>query len=94
MHARVTHSKVDPMKVEELIQMIRDNVVPTVTKQTGFKGGFWMFDRKTGKRISLTLWESEKALQSSADYAQQVRAGGPASLQIIDVEEYEVAVQA
>lgn len=94
MHARITHSKIDPTKVEELIKMIKDNVVPTVTKQTGFKGGFWMFDRKTGKRISLTLWESDEALQLSADYAKQVRAGGPASLQIIDVEEYEVAVTA
>ena len=94
MHARVTHSRVDPTKVDELIQMITANLVPVVKKQAGFKGGFWMFDRKTGKRISVTLWENEHALQSSDALATQVRDGGPPGLQIIDVEEYEVAVQA
>ena len=94
MHARVTHSKVDPTKVEELIGMIKKDVVPTVKKQAGFKGGYWMFDRKTGKRISVTLWENEQALQSSDAAARRLRAGGPAGLQIIDVEDYEVAVHA
>ena len=94
MHARVTHSKVDPTTVDELIGMIKENVVPMVKKQPGFRGGYWMFDRATGKRISITLWESEQALRSSDAVAKQLRDRGPVGLQIIDVEDYEVAVQA
>jgi heme-degrading monooxygenase HmoA len=49
-----------------------------------------MFDRKTGKRISVTLWESEQALQAGDAAAKLLRAGAPASLEIIDVEQYVI----
>jgi hypothetical protein len=94
MHARVTHSKGDPAKFEEGVRMIKEKVVPTAKKQAGFKAGYWLFDRKTGKGIGVTLWESEQAMQSSDAAAKQLADQAPAGIQITGVERYEVVVQA
>lgn len=97
MHARVTHSKADLARAEEGIRMVKEKAVPSSKKQAGFKGGYWMFDRKTGKGIAATLWESEQAMQSSDAAAKQLAdqvAAGTSSLQILNVEHYEVVAQA
>jgi hypothetical protein len=98
MHARVTHSKADPAKAEEGIRMVKEKAVPSAKKQAGFKGGYWLFDRKTGKGIAVTLWENERAMQSSDATAKQLvdqlAQVGTSSLQILNVEHYEVVAQA
>jgi len=94
MHARVTHSKGDPAKFEEGVRTIKEKVIPMAKKQPGFKGGYWLFDRKNGKGIGVTLWESEQAMQSSDAAAKQLADQPPAGVQITGVERYEVVAQA
>ena len=94
MHARVTHSTGSPASLEEVSRLITQHVIPVVQKQAGFRGGYWMFDRATGKRISFTLWDSEQAMQSSAASAQQLRDQAPGGTQITGVEGYEVFARA
>jgi len=96
MHARVTRFKGEPARVDEGIKNIKDNVIPNAKKMAGFKGGYWLVDRKTGVGFAVTLFESEAAVQSSEEAAkktrEQVTAAG--ATQITGVERYEVVAQA
>ncbi len=96
MHARVTHFKGEPAKLDEGVRNIKEIVIPAAKKLSGFKGGYWLVDRKTGKGFSVTLFESEEALRSSEEAAKQIRekATSTGVTQITGVEQYEVVAQA
>jgi hypothetical protein len=71
-------------------------VIPNAKKLTGFKGGYWLVDRKTGMGFGVTLFESEVALQSSEEAAKKIReqAASTGVTQITGVERDEVVAQA
>jgi hypothetical protein len=96
MHARVTRFKSEPARVDDGIRNIKDNVIPNAKKLTGFKGGYWLVDRKTGTGFGVTLFESEAALQSSDEAAKKIREQVTTTgiTQITGVERYEVVGQA
>jgi heme-degrading monooxygenase HmoA len=96
MHARVTIAQSKPGKPDEVIRIHRDSVVPACKQQKGFKGLYLLTDRKTGKGITLSLWETEAdmtAAETSGFYQQQVAkfkdvlSGSPVR------EAYEVTVK-
>ena len=97
MYARVTISQILPGKFDKAIAIYRDSVTPAAQQQKGFKGIWMLTDRKTGKGISITLWETEADMtagESSGFYQQQVAKfkdvfGAPPVR-----EQYEVTVQA
>jgi heme-degrading monooxygenase HmoA len=75
MFARLTIVQVKPDKVDDVIKIYGDHVVPSAKGQKGYKGIFMLTDRKTGKGISITMWESEQdavANEKSGYYQQQV----------------------
>ena len=96
MFARVSTIQGKPQHVEDGIRQYREQVISAVKKMAGFKGAYFLVDRKSGKEISITLWDTEKELQASAKAADQLReqasqtvaASKPAMVEI-----YEVAVQ-
>jgi len=95
MHARVTHSKTEPAKIDEAIKFIKETVVPRAKENKGFKGGYWLADRATGKSISLTLWESAEAMRSSDETAKgTVEKATALGFRVTGVERYEVVHQA
>jgi hypothetical protein len=96
MHARVTRFKSEPTRIDEGVRNIKDNVIPSAKKLTGFKGGYWLLDRKTGTGFGVTLFENEAALQSSEAGAKKIReqAVATGATQITGVERYEVVAQA
>jgi hypothetical protein len=96
MHARVTRFKGELARVDEGVRNIKENVIPNAKKLTGFKGGYWLLDRKTGMGFSVTLFENEAALQSSEEAAKKIReqATATGATQITGVERYEVVAQA
>ena len=49
-------------KLDEGIKLYGDSVIPAAKSQKGFRGGYLLTDRKTGKGISIALWESEEDL--------------------------------
>ena len=96
MHARVTRFKSEPARVDEGIRTIKEQVVPSAKKLAGFKGGYWLVDRRTGEGFSVTLFESEAALASSEESAKKIRAQAEAAggSKITGVERYEVVAEA
>ena len=96
MFARISTIQGKPERVEDGIRNYREQVMPWAKKMAGFKGAYFMVDRKNGKVVSITLWDTEKNLQASAAAADRLRAQASqtaAASKPPVVENYEVAVQ-
>ena len=73
--ARVTVTQVKPEKMEEVTNIYRESVVPEAKKQKGFRGIYSLRDSKTGKGLSIAIWDSEAdaiANEQSGYYKAQV----------------------
>src|SRR5437867_5392396 len=96
MHARVTVSETPVGNVDLAEKLINDEIIPAVKKVPGFKGGYWLGDRSTGKGLVITLWESEQALKGSEDATKQIRSDAIKRLEakVSSVDRFEVLAQA
>ena len=75
MFARLTIIQVDTERIDEGIEIYRDSVVPAAKSQKGFRGVSLLVDRKSGKAISIVLWDSEEdaiANEKSHYYQEQL----------------------
>lgn len=90
--ARTTHGV--PEKIDEGIRQFRDVVVPAYKNVSGFKGGYMLVDRKKGKLIGITLWDTEADMHATEAVSQKLRTAGSqaAGGDVPSVEVYEVAV--
>ena len=95
MFARVNTIEGSPEGIDESIRFMREAVIPEGRKMQGFKGGYLLVDRKTGKRMGIFLWETEADLNASMEAANRIRAqhAQVAGAQPHKVEIYEVAIQ-
>ena len=92
MHARVTLSHGLAAEVDATIGKIREGL-PTLQKQHGFKAMYVLVDRKAGKGITFSLWETEADMIASEEAANRVRSQVTSGTKDeTTVERYEVAV--
>ena len=75
MYARIVtvHAKQD--KLDELIAIFRDSIVPAAKQQKGFIGARLFTDRATGKGVAVTRWQSKEELEAgetSGYYQEQI----------------------
>jgi hypothetical protein len=92
MFARVSLFK-EP--VDDAIRVTRERVAPVVLSLPGSRGGFFLVNRQEGRTLSLTLWESQEALDASAAPIAQLRAERPQHVpgsELVDIGEYEVVL--
>ena len=97
MHARVSTAEVHPGRMDELVSVSRDSVLPATRQQQGFKGGLWLTDPDTNKAMIVTLWETKEDMEAgerSGYYREQVgKFGGMLAGDVVR-EAYEVSIQA
>ena len=96
MYARVTFGTLQPAKADEAIKIVRDSILPVTKKQKGFKGLFNLGDRKTGKGMTITMWDTEAnmmAVESSGNYKEAVAKLAPLLTGAPTMEHYEVSVK-
>lgn len=95
MFARVSTFQGPPDQTAEGIRLAREQILPAARLMDGFKGIYLLYDRESGKSLSITLWESEADMQASEEAASQVRAQSAKASgdEVINVERYEVALQ-
>jgi heme-degrading monooxygenase HmoA len=60
--------------------------------EPGLKRAELLVDRTSGKGMTITVWESEDALQASVEAANRIRsrAADAAGVSILDVQHYEL----
>lgn len=91
MHARVsTYQGQDPDRLVQGFQGITDDL----EKVPGFSHAYFGVDRESGKAISITVWDSEQALDDSVSAADELRRRGTetSGTQIESVQHYEIAL--
>lgn len=92
MYARLTTIQGSSAKIEDAIRVVENDVIPGTRNLDGFKSGYWCADRKSGKMLALTLFETENDLQSSEAAASQLRKTSTEKLgfEVKNVERFEV----
>ena len=79
MHARMVTVPVKPEKIDEMVKIWQDSVLPAAKEQPGFKGALVLGDRETGEGFSISLWDSVvymEAGESSGYYQEQLAKFG------------------
>jgi hypothetical protein len=90
--ARVSEFEARPERLDEMHREGMEHILPALQKQEGFNGGLVLADRKSGKVLAVTLWESGQAMDITEEAAHWLLAFGTetAGGTIKDVERYEV----
>ena len=60
MFARLMIAPMKIDKLDEAINIYMDGIGPAVKSQKGYVGAYLLVDRKTGKVISISLWDNEE----------------------------------
>ena len=75
MFARVTTVQIKNNTLDETEKIYRESVIPAAKSQKGYQGTYLLADRKTGKGMAFTLWDSEEdaiANEQSGYYQEQL----------------------
>ena len=90
MFARVSTYRGDG---DRLLQGFADVTGPLEAIE-GFSHAYFMVDRESGKGMSITVWETEEALNASAAKADELRSRGAEAggATIESVEHYEIGM--
>ncbi|MBI5029917.1 MAG: antibiotic biosynthesis monooxygenase [Chloroflexi bacterium] len=97
MYARLVIAQVKPDKMDDLIRIYRDSIVPAAKQQKGCKGAYLMTDPTTGKAFSEVIWETEadmKAGEASGYLNEQIAKVSATFVSPPITERYEISVQA
>lgn len=97
MYARVVANQIQPGKIDEWLELIRDSVVPALKEQDGFAGFVALVDREHDKTIGYSMWDSEAALamsESGGYYQVQIAKLGAVLASPPVREAYELIVVA
>jgi hypothetical protein len=97
MYARVTTIQISPYRLDEAIGVLREQVVPSIQQQNGFKGYLMFVDRSTGKSMNITLWDEEADREitgsNSAYYRDAIGKVVPLLTDAPLVEDLELVIQ-
>ena len=95
MFARVSTFQGSPDQTAEGIRVAREQILPVARLQDGFMGIYLLFDRESGRSLSVTLWESDEDMHASEEAALRWRteSAEAAGEVVVGVERYEVVLQ-
>jgi heme-degrading monooxygenase HmoA len=95
--ARVTTAQGSPDNAEASIRLVKEQGLPALQKLPGYRGTYYLVDRKRGKGSIISLWETEADAKAvDAAVTQQV-AQATKELNLSETPRagiYEVAVRA
>jgi len=75
MHARLLIIQIKVEQIDEASMLFEESVIPLCKDKKGYKGAYFLTDRKTGKCIMMTQWETEEdmlATEQSRFFQEQV----------------------
>jgi hypothetical protein len=94
MYARVSsYEGGAPENLEESVRRGREDVVPAARELEGFTGAIALLDRRSGRHMVISLWETEDAMQASEEPARELRQRQlTEGEQVASVDRFEVAM--
>ena len=94
MYARTTTVQAETSSIDKGIAYVRDTVMPGVTGMKGARGLSLVVDRKSGRCIATTSWDTEEAMRATASAVQSLREDASRAFggTIDNVEEWEIAI--
>jgi heme-degrading monooxygenase HmoA len=75
MYARMTTAETKVNWIDKFVKIYEESIVPAAKSQKGYCGVYFLVDRKTGKLVSITLWDCEEdalANEESHYYQEQL----------------------
>lgn len=73
MYARMVTSFIKPHQKRDMETLYKDELLPLIEHQPGFKGIFVLNDPETNREISITLWEKAVDMESFNVYLLALR---------------------
>ncbi len=94
MHARMTTMEGSPERLGEGLREIKEDVLPQLQQQDGFKGFLALGDRHSGKLVGISFWESEQAMRDAEEVGDRTRSQTAEDIGdiIVGVERFEVGL--
>ena len=94
MYARVNILEGPPERMDDALRYFQENVLPRLKQMDEFKGTIALGDHQSGKRLGITLWESEEAIRATEAGADRSRSrlAEATGETVAGVEIYEVAL--
>ena len=92
-YCHVVRTKVGPGKVDEMIRLWIQEVLPTLKQQKGFGGATLIGNRKIGTSVGVSYWESERAMKDARGQVrpEALKTHGKTGASIIGDDECDVA---
>jgi heme-degrading monooxygenase HmoA len=72
--ARVTTVHGDPAHASEAVSNFKENIVPTIAKQSGARTAYFFVNRQSGKIFAGSIWDTEHDLQKAEAAIGSLRA--------------------
>jgi heme-degrading monooxygenase HmoA len=67
MHARMLRMQIKPERIDEAARLFAEDVVPSCRTQAGYRGAYFLVDRKLGECVPVTLWETEAEMMATEE---------------------------
>jgi heme-degrading monooxygenase HmoA len=84
--------QVPPDQIDAGVEYLRNSMLPEAKQVEGFRGMISMVERETGTAVTVTLWDSDEALQASEEAGAKLRAQGGAPETKPVIKRYEVVL--
>jgi hypothetical protein len=82
-----------PEDLEETIRKGREEILPAARQLDGFAGAIALLDRRTGRHMVISLWQTEAAMEASEPAAEKLRHRQlTAGERVAELDRYEVAM--
>ena len=97
MYARVSTAEVRTGKIDEVVIISEESILPVAQQQQGFEGGLWLIDPDNNKAMIVTLWQTEEDMEAgeaSGYYREQLGKFGGLLAEEVAREAYEVHIRA
>jgi hypothetical protein len=74
---RLTRIQVKPSQVDDVIEVVGDEVVPSLSEAAGFRAALLFADPASGRMISETIWRDPRARAAAPSVAATIRSEFP-----------------
>ena len=94
LFARMNTFEGSPDRLDDALRRVREQVLPQLHQQDGFKGLMFLADYHSGQLQLMSLWESVQDMRASEEEAKRLRAGvaEAGDQEITGVERYDVVL--